>query len=57
MGRILRTSAAILLILLGLLNFSLAAAHLEIAGGRGGLLVAGLLFLFLAALLLRRRRG
>jgi hypothetical protein len=53
--RILRTMGAILLVIFSLVSFSLALVNLDQAGGRGGLVFLGVVFLVLAVGVMRRK--
>lgn len=54
MSRGLRLAGAVGFLLCGLASFYLAVTHLDLAGGRSGLLVVGVVFLLFAAMLARR---
>ncbi len=54
MSRALRLAGAVVCLICGLASFYLAAAHLDVAGGRSGLIVVGAVFLLFAAMLARR---
>ena len=56
MRRAIRWSSALILFLLALLSFYLAAAMPEKSGGRGGLLTTGVLFLVFGYALAGRRK-
>ena len=55
MQQILRRAGAVICLLCSLASFYLAASHLELAGGRSGLLVVGVVFLLFAAILAKNR--